>query len=67
MPQTITRVPTLPPTWLTECRELHDDYTGIIEEDLVLDGMNAELYGICRSRHNALVKRLKELGNASEN
>ena len=56
-----TVLPILPPAWLRQCPELASFDSGDIAGILVTHGRNAQTAGICRARHNALVKRLKEL------
>ncbi len=61
MPVTVEKVPRLPLEWLRECSKLQEFASGALVEILLTHGHNMEDAGKCRARHNALVKRLKEL------
>jgi len=51
---------------MTECLELNEFPSGEIEQIALVHGHNMETAGICAARHNALVKRLKELQKSEE-
>lgn len=54
-------MPILPPSWLSQCPELTEYESGLLEEIARVHGQNAKKYGVCRVYHNALVERLKEV------
>lgn len=61
MPQTVYKMPKLDSQLIRKCLKLKEEYTGVLEEDLMTDSENARLAGLCRVRHNALVNRIEEL------
>jgi hypothetical protein len=44
------------------CKDMQEYPSGDVEEIALVHAGNMELAGICRVRHNAVVKRLNELG-----
>jgi len=42
---------------------LKEEYTGVLEEDMRVDGENMKRAGVCRARQHALVDALEELAD----
>jgi len=57
----------LPPHWMADCKEMQTYPSGDIQDIALVHAQNMEASGICRARHNALVKRLRELEESCGN
>lgn len=63
MPQIVYKIPKLDSQLTRKCPELKEEYTGVLEEDMRVDGENMKRAGVCRARQHALVDALEELAD----